>query len=74
MVRPDGYIVTNNHVVQDSRQLQVVVRDHAKAYDARLVGASPDDDITVLKIEVNDLPFLRFGDSRDLRVGQLVSP
>ncbi|TMC30841.1 MAG: PDZ domain-containing protein [Chloroflexi bacterium] len=71
IVRSDGYIVTNNHVVENARQLQVVLRDQAKAYDARVVGTSPDDDVAVLKIDAQSLPTLNFGDSSALKVGQL---
>src|SRR5438445_9711274 len=70
-VRSDGYIVTNNHVVENARQLQVILRDQAKAYDARVVGTSPDDDVAVLKVDAQSLPTLSFGDSSALKVGQL---
>ena len=71
IVRSDGYLVTNNHVVENARQLQVILRDQAKKYDARVVGTSPDDDVAVLKIDAQNLPTLSFGDSHNLKVGQL---
>jgi S1-C subfamily serine protease len=71
IVRSDGYIVTNNHVVENARQLQVILRDGAKKYDARVVGTSPDDDIAVLKVDAQNLPALSWGDSSALKVGQL---
>src|SRR5205807_4803259 len=71
IVHSDGYIVTNNHVVENARQLQVILRDQAKAYDARVVGTSPDDDVAVLKVDAQSLPTLSFGDSSALKVGQL---
>jgi S1-C subfamily serine protease len=71
IVRSDGYIVTNNHVVENARQLQVILRDGAKKYDARVVGTSPDDDIAVLKVDAQNLPALNWGDSSALKVGQL---
>jgi serine protease Do len=71
IVRSDGYIVTNNHVVENARQLQVILRDGAKKYDARVIGTSPDDDIAVLKVDAQNLPALSWGDSSALRVGQL---
>lgn len=71
IVRSDGYIVTNNHVVENARQLQVILRDQAKKFDARVVGTSPDDDVAVLKIDAQNLPTLNFGDSSTLKVGQL---
>ncbi len=71
IVRPDGYLVTNKHVVANARQLQVILRDQAKPYDARVIGTSPEDDIAVLKIDAQNLPTLRFADTNDLKVGQL---
>jgi S1-C subfamily serine protease len=71
IVRSDGYIVTNNHVVENARLLQVILRDQAKTYDARVVGTSPEDDVAVLKIDAQDLPALNWGDSSALKVGQL---
>jgi len=71
IVRADGYIVTNNHVVENAKQLQVILRDQNQKYDARVVGTSPLDDIAVIKIDAKDLPTLTFGDSRTIKVGQL---
>jgi len=71
IVRSDGYIVTNNHGVENARLLQVILRDQAKTYDARVVGTSPDDDVAVLKVDAQDLPALSWGDSSSLKVGQL---
>jgi len=71
IVSSDGYIVTNNHVVEGATQLQVILRDQSRPYDARIVGTSPQDDIAVIKIDARDLPALSFGDSHSLRVGQL---
>ena len=71
IVRSDGYIVTNNHVIANARLLQVILRDQSKPYDARVVGTSPDDDVAVLKIDAQNLPALSWGDSNALKVGQL---
>lgn len=71
LVRSDGYIVTNNHVIANARQLKVILRDQTKSFDARIVGTSPEDDIAVLKIDATGLPSLKFGDSSALKVGQL---
>jgi S1-C subfamily serine protease len=71
IVRPDGYIVTNNHVVENATQLLVILRDQTKTYDARVVGTSPEDDIAVLKIDAQNLPTLKFADNSNLKVGQL---
>jgi len=71
IVRSDGYIVTNNHVVENARQLQVILRDGAKKYDARVIGTSPEDDVAVIKVDAQNLPALQWGDSNGLKVGQL---
>ena len=71
IVSSDGYIVTNNHVVENSKQLQVILRDQTKPYDARVIGTSPDDDVAVIKIDAHNLPTLSWGDSNVLKVGQL---
>src|SRR5207253_4374845 len=57
----------NNHVVEGATQLQVILRDQSRPYDARIVGTSPQDDIAVIKIDARDLPALSFGDSHNLR-------
>src|ERR1700682_2788228 len=56
IVRSDGYIVTNNHVVENARQLQVILRDGAKKFDARVIGTSPEDDVAVIKVDAQNLP------------------
>jgi len=71
IVRSDGYIVTNNHVVENARQLQVILRDGAKKFDARVIGTSPEDDVAVIKVDAQNLPALNWGDSSALKVGQL---
>lgn len=71
IVQSDGYIVTNNHVVENAKQLQVILRDQSKPYDARVIGTSPDDDVAVIKIDAQSLPTLNWGDSNALKVGQL---
>ncbi|MDQ6721570.1 MAG: trypsin-like peptidase domain-containing protein, partial [Candidatus Dormibacteraeota bacterium] len=71
IVRADGYIVTNNHVVENARQLQVILRDGAKKFDARVIGTSPEDDVAVIKVDAQNLPALSWGDSNALKVGQL---
>jgi len=58
-------------VVENAKQLQVILRDQGKTYDARVVGTSPLDDIAVIKIDAQDLPTIAFGDSHAIKVGQL---
>ena len=71
IVRKDGYVLTNNHVVADAESLEVRLKD-GRSFPARLVGADDKTDIAVLKIDAKDLPTVEFGSSDALRVGQLV--
>lgn len=68
--RPDGYIVTNNHVVQGASSIKVSLKD-GKTFDAKLVGRDPDTDVAVIKINASDLPAATLGTSGDLVVGEL---
>jgi len=69
---PDGLILTNSHVVADATRLQVSLADGLEA-DAQLIGQDPHTDLAVLKVSVpGALPYARFGNSRSIRVGQLV--
>jgi Do/DeqQ family serine protease len=67
----DGYIVTNNHVIENANEIQVTLYDK-RTLPARLVGTDPATDIAVLKVEAGDLPFLPFGNSDSLRLGEWV--
>lgn len=71
VMSPDGYIVTNHHVVEHSRDIKVTLADK-REYKAELVGSDPSTDIAVLKIQENDLPFMLFGNSDSVRVGEWV--
>jgi Do/DeqQ family serine protease len=73
LVSAGGYIVTNNHVVRGGTDIRVVLADK-REFEAKLLLADPRTDLAVLKIEASDeeLPFLSFGDSDDLEVGDLV--
>ena len=68
--RPDGYIVTNNHVVQDTTKIKVSLRD-GSTYDAKAVGTDPETDLAVIKIDASDLPTATLGTSSDLVAGEL---
>ena len=71
IVDSKGYIVTNNHVIADADQINVVLND-GKRLEARVVGTDPDSDIAVLKVDSNKLPAITVGDSSNLRVGDVV--
>ena len=71
IIRPDGYILTNQHVIADAEKLEVRLKD-GRRYPAKLVGADDRTDIAVIKIEAKELPITELGDSDKLRVGQLV--
>lgn len=71
IVNPDGYILTNNHVVSEATDIQVFTRDKRK-YVAKVVGTDPRTDIAVLKINASGLPTLALGDSSKLKVGDIV--
>lgn len=70
IVSPEGYIVTNNHVVQDAEEIQVMLNDIK--YNGELVGTDPSTDLAVIKITKKQLPYLTFGNSDDLRLGEWV--
>ncbi|MCA9499492.1 MAG: Do family serine endopeptidase [Nitrospirales bacterium] len=67
----EGYIVTNNHVIAESRDLIVTLPD-AREFPARVVGADPETDLAVIKIQTEDLPVIPWGNSSSLAVGQYV--
>lgn len=72
IITEDGYIVTNNHVVQNSSALEVTLNNN-KSYKATLVGTDSKMDIALLKVETEDkLPFATFGNSDDIKVGEWV--
>jgi len=67
----DGYIVTNNHVVEDAQKIRVILNDR-REFDARLVGTDPSTDLALLKIDAEDLPYLTYGNSENLQLGEWV--
>ncbi len=72
IISPDGYIVTNNHVIDKANKLQVTLNNN-KTYKAELIGADPNSDIALLKIDAdNQLPYLAFGDSDNTKIGEWV--
>ena len=71
IVRPDGYIVTNNHVVKDASKISVSLND-GRSLEGKVVGTDAFSDIAVVKVEAKDLPVARFGDTKTLRPGDFV--
>ncbi|MCA9548672.1 MAG: DegQ family serine endoprotease [Myxococcales bacterium] len=71
VVSADGDIVTNNHVVEGADEIKVTFADK-REFDAKLVGSDKASDLAFLKIEAKGLPYLRFGDSSKLRLGEFV--
>ena len=72
IVSPDGYIITNNHVIEDNNQIEITTNDN-KTYEAKVIGTDPDTDIAVLKINADKkLPYVFFGNSDATRIGEWV--
>lgn len=71
IISSDGYIVTNNHVIDGAEKIMVTLNDK-REFDAKLIGTDPSTDIALLKIEAKDLPFIPWGDSDKLQLGQWV--
>lgn len=71
IISNDGYIVTNNHVIDRADEIQITL-NNKKTYTAEVIGTDPSTDLALLKIDENDLPFMPFGNSNDLKVGEWV--
>lgn len=71
IISPDGYIVTNNHVIANADRLEVTLNDN-RNFDARVIGADEATDLALIKIEAEDLHTIPMGDSDSLRVGEWV--
>ena len=72
IISPDGYIVTNNHVIENSTNLEVTLNDN-RTFKAELIGTDPSTDIALLKIDgSHDFPYIPFGDSDSAKIGEWV--
>lgn len=71
IISEDGYIVTNNHVIEGSSKLRITLAD-GRAFDGRVIGSDPATDVALIKIDATALPTLPFGSSDDLRLGEWV--
>jgi Do/DeqQ family serine protease len=71
IISGDGYIITNNHVIEDAENVEVKLNDN-RTFKADIVGRDPSTDIALLKIKADNLPFIRYGDSEQLKLGEWV--
>ncbi|MFO0321655.1 MAG: trypsin-like peptidase domain-containing protein [Bacteroidota bacterium] len=71
IISQDGYIVTNNHVVRNSHKIEIVLNDK-RSYSAEVIGADPTTDLALLKIKEDNLPFLNYGNSDIVKIGEWV--
>ncbi|PSL46483.1 Do/DeqQ family serine protease [Chitinophaga niastensis] len=72
LISADGYIVTNNHVIADADEINVSLSTENKSFKAKLIGADPSTDLAVIKIEAKALPYLLYGNSDNVEIGQWV--
>lgn len=71
IISEDGYIVTNNHVIENATKVEITLEDNRRL-DAKVIGTDPTTDLALLKVEANNLPFIPFGDSDRTKVGEWV--
>lgn len=71
IISQDGYIVTNNHVVDNAEKVEVTLNDK-RSYVAEVIGQDPSTDLALLKIKENNLPFIAYGNSDNVKVGEWV--
>src|SRR5690606_24154160 len=71
IVTDDGYIITNNHVIEDATNIEVVMNDNSRYY-AKVIGTDPSTDLALLKVKARNLPFVRYGDSDRVNPGEWV--
>jgi serine protease Do len=71
IISNDGYIVTNNHVVNNAESIEIVTNEN-KTYTGTVIGTDPETDLAVVKINEKDLPFLSFGNSDNVKIGEWV--
>ncbi len=71
IISPDGYIVTNNHVVDKADKIEITTNDH-RQFKAKVIGTDPNTDLALIKIDASNLPIVKMGNSDDARVGEWV--
>ncbi|MDE7256287.1 MAG: Do family serine endopeptidase, partial [Helicobacter sp.] len=72
IISSDGYIITNNHVIDGADKIMVALPNNSREYQAKVIGKDPKSDIAVIKIDAKNLPFLHFANSNDVLVGDVV--
>ena len=72
IVSDDGYIITNNHVIENADEIAVTLPGQSTEYNASLIGKDPDSDLAVIKIEAKNIKPIKIGSSRDLKIGDLI--
>lgn len=71
IISPDGYIVTNNHVVEKAEKIEITTNDH-RHFTAKVIGTDPNTDLALVKINATDLPIVKLGNSDAVKVGEWV--
>ena len=71
IISKDGYIITNNHVIDGAERLEVLLNDN-RVFNATVIGTDPQTDLALIKIDASDLPVIPWGDSDDLKIGEWV--
>lgn len=71
IISPDGYIVTNNHVVEKAAKIDIVTNDH-QTFQAKVIGTDPNTDLALIKIDGHNLPIVKLGNSDNVKVGEWV--
>jgi serine protease Do len=71
IISADGYIITNNHVIENAEEVNVKLNDN-REFKAQVIGRDPNTDIAIIKVKAENLPFIKYGDSDQLRLGEWV--
>jgi Do/DeqQ family serine protease len=71
IISADGYIITNNHVIKNATEIEVTL-NNKKVYKAKIIGTDPTNDIALIKVDSEELPYITFGDSNSVKVGEWV--
>lgn len=71
IVTPDGYIITNNHVVEKASKIEIILTDN-RSYEAKVIGLDPNTDLALVKVDAKNLPVVKLGNSDNVQVGEWV--